>query len=303
MLCQSERPGDGHPVRSATRPATEGTTVTRSGTTSSAGRAGDSDALENLARVGLIAYGIVHLLIAWLALQLAWSGGGQSADQSGALSTLAEQPFGKPLLWVLALGLLALAAWQLGEVLRHRAGLQSTGDARKKAVTTIVKAVGKTIVFLALAFLAFRYATGGGSSGSGQQQTVSGVFAWPGGRFLVGAAALVIIGIGAYLVHKGLTKRFLKEIDTAEATATQQRTIERLGQVGYPAKGVAIALVGVLLGWAAITFDPAKATGLDGALRTVLDAPFGKWLLTLVAVGIAAYGVFCLFRARFPQRT
>jgi uncharacterized protein DUF1206 len=132
---------------------------------------------------------------------------------------------------------------------------------------------------------------------------VSGVFAWPGGRFLVGIAALVIIGVGGYLVHKGLTKRFLKEIDTGQATATQRRTIERLGQVGYPAKGVAIGLVGVLLGWAAITFDPAKATGLDGALRTVLDAPFGKWLLSLVALGIAAYGVFCFFRARYPQRT
>ncbi len=277
--------------------------MTSSGTASAADRAGNSDALENLARVGLIAYGIVHLLIAWLALQLAWVGGGESADQSGALATLAEKPFGKPLLWVLALGLLALALWQLGEVLRHRAGLRSTGDAKKKAAVAIVKAVAKTIIFLALAFLAFRYANGGGQSGSGQQQTVSGVFAWPGGRFLVGIAALVIIGVGVHHVHKGLTKRFLKEIDTAQAQAGQRRAIERLGQVGYPAKGVALALVGVLLGWAAVTFDPAKATGLDGALRTVLEAPFGKWLLSLVALGIAAYGVFCFFRARFPQRT
>jgi hypothetical protein len=129
------------------------------------------------------------------------------------------------------------------------------------------------------------------------------VFGLPGGRFLVGIAALVLIGVGGYLVHKGVTKRFLKEIDCAQASAGQQRAIERLGQVGYPAKGVALALVGVLLGWAAVTFDPAKASGLDGALRTVLDAPFGKWLLTVVAVGIAAYAAFCFFRARFPQRT
>ena len=180
--------------------------MTRSGTASSADRAGNSDALENLARVGLIAYGVVHLLIAWLALQLAWGGSGQSADQSGALATLAEQPFGKPLLWVLALGLVALAVWQLAEVLRQRAGLRSTGEARKKAVTKTVKAVAKTIVFLALAVLAFRFATGGGQSSSGQQQqTVSGVFSWPGGRFLVGVAALVIIGVGIYLVRKGIT--------------------------------------------------------------------------------------------------
>jgi uncharacterized protein DUF1206 len=275
-----------------------------SGTVSSAGRAGDSDALEHLARIGLIAYGVVHLLVAWLALQLAWGGGGESADQSGAMSTLAEQPFGKPLLWVLAIGLIALALWQLAEVLRHRSGLRSSGEAKKKAVTKIVKSVAKTVVYLFLAGTAIRVATGGGQSSSAQQQqTVAGVFGWPAGRFLVGVAALVVIGVGVYHIRKGLTKHFLKEIDTTQATAGQRKVIERLGQVGYPAKGVALALVGGLIGWAAITFDPEKATGLDGALRTLLDAPFGKVLLTLVAIGIAAFGAFCFFRARFPERT
>jgi uncharacterized protein DUF1206 len=275
-----------------------------SGTVSSAGRAGDSDALEGLARVGLIAYGVVHLLVAWLALQLAWGGGGGSADQSGAMATLASKPLGKPLLWVLAIGLIALAVWQLAEVLRHRAGLQGSGDARKKAAGKIAKSIAKAVVYAFLAVTAIRFATGGGqSSSSQQQQTVAGVFGWPGGRFLVGLAALVLIGVGVYHVRKGLTKHFLKEIDTARATAGQRRLIERLGQVGFPAKGVALALVGGLLGWAAITFDPAKASGLDGALRTLLDAPFGKALLTVVALGIAAFGVYVLFRARFPERT
>jgi hypothetical protein len=275
-----------------------------SGTVSSAGRAGNSDALENLARVGLFAYGVVHLLVAWLALQLAWGGGGGSADQSGAMATLASKPFGKPLLWVLAVGLIALALWQLAEVLRHRAGLRSSGDAKKKAVVKIVKSVAKALVYAFLAVTAIRFATGGGKSSSAQQQqTVAGVFSWPAGRFLVGVAALVLIGVGVHHVRKGLTKHFLKEIDTAQASSSQRRAIERLGQVGYPAKGVALALVGVLLGWAAITFDPEKAGGLDGAMRTLLDAPFGKVLLTLVAVGIAAFGVFCFFRARFPERT
>jgi len=275
-----------------------------SDTVSAAGRAGDSDALEHLARVGLIAYGIVHLLIAWLALQLAWGGGGGSADQSGAMATLAAKPFGKPLLWVLAIGLIALAVWQLAEVLRHRAGLRSSGDAKKKAAGKIVKSVAKTVVYAFLAVTALRFATGSGQSSSGQQQqTVAGVLGWPGGRFLVGIAALVIIGVGVYHVRKGLTGHFLREIDTASASASQRRLIERLGQVGYPAKGVALALVGGLFGWAAITFDPEKASGLDGAMHTLLDAPFGKVLLTLVALGIAAFGAFAFFRARFPERT
>ena len=52
-----------------------------------------------------------------------------------------------------------------------------------------------------------------------------------------------------------------------------------------------------------MTFDPSDASGLDGALRTILEAPFGQVLLTLVAVGIAAFGAYCFVRARYPERT
>jgi hypothetical protein len=271
-----------------------------------ASKAGNSDALEALARVGLVAYGLVHLLVAWLALQLAWGGGGggKSADQSGAMSTLAQQPLGKPLLWVLALGLFALALWQAAELLRLRSGWSASGDARKKALGKSVKAVAKTVVYIGLGLLAIRYATGGGQSSSQQQQqTTAGVFAWPGGRVLVGVAGLVLIGVGIYHVVKGVTKRFLKEIDLAEAPRKATRLITRLGQVGFPAKGVALGVVGALIGYAALTYDPAKASGLDGAMRTILQAPFGRVLLTLVAVGIAAFGAYCLARARYPERT
>jgi len=271
-----------------------------------ADRAGSSDGLENLARVGLIAYGVVHLLVAWLALQLAWGGGGGSADQSGALATLADSPVGKPLLWIVAVGLIALAVWQAAEVLRWRSGWSASGDRRKKAVTKSVKAVVKAVVYAALAVLAVRTATGSGGSGSGsgqEQQATAGIFGWPGGRWLVGLAGLVVIGVGLYYIHKGVTKRFLEQIDLSSASPGTRRLVERVGLAGFPAKGVAFAVLGGLLVYAAVTFDPAKAAGLDGALRTILDAPAGRLLLTAVALGIAAYGVFCLIRAKYPERT
>ncbi|MGY1643552.1 DUF1206 domain-containing protein [Geodermatophilus sp. SYSU D00703] len=268
------------------------------------GRADAGEALEHLARVGLVAYGVVHLLVAWLALQLAWGGGGGEADQSGAMATLADSPVGTPLLWVIALGLIALAVWQGAEVLRWRLGLSASGDLRKKAITKIVKSVAKAVVYLALAVLALRFATGGGqSSAAQQQQQTAGVFGWPGGRWLVGIAGLVVVGMGLHLVYKGVSKRFLKEIDLVQAPPRTRALVEKLGMVGFPGKGIALAVVGGLLVYAALTFDPAKASGLDGALRTILDAPFGQWLLTLVAIGIAAFGAFCFVRARYPERT
>jgi hypothetical protein len=266
--------------------------------------AGDSDGLELLARVGLIAYGVVHLLVAWLALQLAWGGGGQSADQSGAMRTLAESPLGKPLLWVVAIGLVALAVWQAAEVLRWRSGWSASGKTRTKALRKSGNALVKAAIYIALAVLAIRFANGSGkSSSSSQQETTAGVFAWPAGQWLVGAAGLVLIGAGAWHVRKGLNKHFMKQIDTSKASASATRLVTRLGQVGFPGKGVALAGVGVLLIWAAVTFDPSKARGLDGALHEILNLPFGQILLTLVALGIAAFGLFCLVRARYPERT
>ena len=270
----------------------------------SARQAGESDSLELLARVGLIAYGVVHLLVAWLSLQLAWGGGGESADQSGAMRTLAESPIGKPLLWVIAVGLIALAVWQAAEVLRWRGGWSASGKTRTKAIRKSANAVIKAVIYAALAVLAIRFATGSGqSSSSSQQQTTAGVFGWPAGQWLVGAAGLVLIGVGAWHVRKGLNKHFMKQIDTSEASPSATRLVTRLGQVGFPGKGVALAGVGALLIWAAVTFDPSKARGLDGAMHEILDLPFGRILLTLVALGIACFGAFCLVRARYPERT
>src|SRR3954452_20322133 len=161
--------------------------------TGAADEAANSETLEHLARVGLVAYGVVHLLVAWLAVQLAWfGGGGEYADQSGAMATVAESPVGKPLLWVVAVGLIALAVWQAAEVLRWRSGWSASGKARTKALRKSGKALVKAAVYIALAVLAIKFATGGGQSSSQQQQqTTAGVFSWPAGRWLVAAAGLV----------------------------------------------------------------------------------------------------------------
>ena len=270
-----------------------------------ADRAGNSESLEHLARVGLIAYGLVHVLIGWLAVQLAWfGGGGESADQSGALATLAESPFGGPLLWVLGLGLFALALWQAAEVLRWRRGWSASGKQRRTALLKSAKAVAKAVVYVLLGVLALQAANGDQSSSSqSQEETAEGVLGLPGGRWIVSAVALAVVALGAYLIRKGVTKRFLEEIDVSGCSSDARRLITRVGQVGYPGKGLAFLLVGGLLGWAALGFTGDKAVGLDAALREVQGAPFGAWLLTLIALGLVAFGVFCFARARYPDRT
>jgi hypothetical protein len=261
-------------------------------------QAGDSAALEVLARVGLVAYGVVHLLISWLALQLAWGApASKSADPSGALSTLADQPLGKILLWLVAVGLVALALWQASEAIwgyRNREGAPRV----RKQVTSGAKAV----IYGTLGVSAASVGLGSRSSSSqSQQQATSGVLAWPAGQVIVVVTGLIIVGVGAAGVVKGVQKSFGEEIDTSSMSAGPREGVARLGQVGYVAKGLALVLVGGLLGYAALTFERQKAPGLDGTLQTILAQPFGRFLLTAVAVGFLAFGLFAMLQSRYRR--
>jgi len=255
----------------------------------------NSQWLERLVRVGLVAFGIVHLLVAYLALQLAFGQSEGAPSQQGALQQVAEQSFGTVLLWVIALGFLALAIWQFFEALwGHRS--QDGG----KRVFKRVGSAGRVVIYLVLGFSAAKTALGEKSESSEDHLTAQ-VMELPLGRFLVGAAGLAVVAIGGYLVSKAVRTSFEEDLQPQATSGSTGTTVVRLGQAGYTAKGVALAIVGGLLVWAAWTFNAEKAGGLDVALRTLLDESFGPWLLAVVAVGIGCFGVYCFFWARYAD--
>ena len=259
---------------------------------------GDSAGLEALARVGLVAYGVVYLLIGGLTLQLAWGAGpNKSPDPSGAFRTLAEQPLGNVLLWLLAVGLVALGLWRVSDVFWGHRKLDGTERVRKR-VGSGVRAVVYTGLGVRSALVAAGF--GGGSSHSQQQATI-GVLAWPGGRAIVVVAGLIIISVGLVEAIRGVRKSFREELDTSSLSLAARKDVLRLGEVGYIAKGMALGMVGGLLSYAAWTFDWQKASGLDGALQTVLAQPFGRWLLSAMAFGFAAFGLFAMLQSRYRR--
>ena len=264
----------------------------------SARQAARSEPVKLAARVGLFAYGITHLLIAWLALQIAFGGGsGQEADQAGAFQTLAQQPFGKVLLWVLVVGFAAVALWRLEQAVWGYSYVSDTGKQLRRRVTAGAKAV----LFAVLAVLAGSTAAGGGaSSGSGQQGLTATVMSWPGGQLLVGAAGLAIIAVGGKKIYDGVKRKFEEDMSLPSDRGARQIAV-RSGQVGFIAKGIAIALIGGLVVTAAVRFRPDQASGLDAALKTLASQPYGPYLLAAVALGLAAYGVFCFFDARYHR--
>lgn len=257
----------------------------------------DSTTFRVLVGVGLVSFGIVHLVVAWIALELAWGGGsgGKSADQQGALQQLSNTPVGPVLLWVMAVGLFALVPWMVGSTVWGYTWVRKRGrrNARRAG------AVARGVVYAFLGYTAAKIAAGSGQSSSNpEQKSLSArILAYPFGPPLLVVVAAVIAAVGLYLVYRGLSKRFLDDLRGGPS-----QPVVRLGQVGYAARGVSIVVVAVLFAWSAITHDPKKAGGLDQAFRTVKEQPFGGVLLTIMALGFVAFGLYCAAWSRRPRR-
>jgi succinate dehydrogenase/fumarate reductase cytochrome b subunit len=261
----------------------------------SARRAAESPAARGLARAGLTARGVIYILIGWVAILIAFGQGSHTADQQGALQLLAGKPYGKILLWLLAIGFAGYALWRLSE-----AAYGVTGEGRGAGPR--LKSLGRALVYASFAYLTFKVISGTQGSQTGQQQDITAsAMHHPGGRWLVGIIGLGIVIAGVLLVLEGIRHTFMKYLRTSEMSAQTRRTVRRLGTVGTAARGVVFALVGILVVDAAVTYQPAKAGGLDKALLTLHNQPFGKFLLILAALGLIAFGVYGLAEARWRR--
>lgn len=251
-------------------------------------------AVRAVGRVGLVSYGVVHVLLAALAVQVAF-GDRERADKKGALQAIASTGPGVVLLWVVTVGLVALVLWQLAEaVLGHH-----RSPPRQRALRVAIN-LAEAGLFGVLAYSAGSVAAKGGAP-STQPSFASVVLGWPGGPVLVGLAGVgVVVGAG-YAVRRGLQHAFLRELDLRGAGLRRSTLVTRVGQLGWVALGVAYGVPGALLVVAAVQFDPAQPTTLDAGLQAVADQPYGPALLVALALGLVAFGVYCVFDARYRK--
>lgn len=258
-------------------------------------RLADSPALEWLARGGLVARGVVYAIIGVLALQVALDAGGRATDQRGALATIADGPLGVVLLVVMAIGLAGYSLWRLTRAaLGHGREQQDSGGER-------VAALASGIAYAILCVTAITILVGSGGRGGGPKSTTGGVLGWSGGQWLVGIAGAVLIGVAGYQGYKGLARKFLDDAKTEEMSERVRRGYTALGVFGHVARAIVFALIGYGLIRAAVTFDPKKAIGLDGALRELGRASYGPWLLGLVAAGLIGFAAYSIADARYRK--
>jgi hypothetical protein len=248
-----------------------------------------------VARVGIVARAAIHLIVGWLAIRLARGDLGEQADQRGALNALARQPLGKWLLVAMGIGFLAYAGWR---------ALEAVIDTEDKGVLQRIGQALRAVLYVGLAVTAFRMAfanTGGGTGGSRSQQLTTGVMGMTGGRWVVAAAGLAVVGTGLWNGWRAVSRSFTKRIKEAEMSATERTWTIRAGVAGHAARMVAYLIVGWFLLRAAWRFDPQQPIGLDASLHAVAQQSYGPILLFLVGAGVIVFGLYQLMLARYRE--
>jgi Domain of Unknown Function (DUF1206) len=258
-------------------------------------RASDSPVARALARIGLVARGVIYILIGWLAIELAIGHSLQRPSQEGALHLLAGQSYGLITLWLLGIGFACYALWRLSE-----AAFGVTGE--KPGAGPRLKSLVRAIVYAFLSALTFQVIAGSASNETRKQQDLTAsVMHHTGGQWLVGIVGLAIVIVGLILVAEGIRRTFMKHLRSGEMSPRTRKIVEKLGMVGTTARGVVFAIVGALIVDAAVTFDPQKSGGLDKALLTLRHQVFGEFLLLIFALGLLIFGIYGLCEARWRR--
>jgi hypothetical protein len=248
-----------------------------------------------LARLGFVARGIIYIVIGAIAVMVAVGAAQHAPDRGGALEAIASKPFGYVLLWIITIGFAGLALWRLVQAAVAR--LNPTEAHRLKAAGC---AVGYVIAFVTTYWFV-RDGRVPASSDTTSRDLTATIMSYDGGQLIVVIAGLVIAVAGIYMVVQAFGLDFTRYLRMGWMSRRTQDTVVQLGRFGYAARGVIVFLIGAAVFEAGVTYDPARAKGLDGALRTVAGEPFGPILLILVALGLIAFGLLSFFEAKWRR--
>lgn len=246
------------------------------------------DLAEAAGRAGLVARGVIYVVVAILGARIALrSGDAEQADHRGAIEEVADQPFGRPMLVALAVGFASYALWRLVRAVRG----EERGD--PPALRQRLADLFRVALHAGLCVSTVALLRGRSSGGGNQQQAWTARFmAEPWGRWLVAAAGLAVIGGGLWLVARGFREGFRKHLERLAPW------VVRLGKAGHVGRGLAFAFIGGFVVRAALRFDPNEPIGLDAALRDLAGSGWGRVVALLVSLGLGLFGLFSMAEAR-----
>lgn len=250
--------------------------------------------VESLARFGFVVNGVLHAIFGVTAIGVALGGGNGEIDQSAVLGPLGNSILGIGVLLLMSAGFVILGFWKLVQIiLTKKARIVRT---TMYQIEEGFKSATYIILGLSLALLTFSHDTPDASIRA-SQEAASAMLRNPLGIGLFWLAGLLLLGIGVNFIYRGVTRKFLRSLDTSDERRTLLMAVS--GCIGYVSKGLVLLSLGVVVLYGVITIDPGKESGLDGAFKMFIKLPFGGYLLIAVGAGFIFYAIFSIARARY----
>lgn len=258
-------------------------------------KASNSHLFEVMTRIGYAARGLIYITMGLLAVQVALGRGGSLTSPQGAIAAIGRQPAGMVLLWIILIGLVSYSLWGIVRAVfdpLHK-GTDTKGILARLGF--LVSAFGYAILVMPT----YGYITGSSQSASGAQTqiSISSIMAMPLGRWAIGILGLIVLAGGLYQIYLGFSAGFDRQFKTYALTPKEAKLATDVGRFGTAARGVVLAIVGMLIMWAAYQANPGQPVGMDTALAALLHQPYGIWLLGIVAVGLIAFGFYSMMSA------
>jgi hypothetical protein len=253
------------------------------------------DWIERFARFGFATKGIAYLVIGALAAWAAVWGGVQASGQSEVFEQIGRQPFGWLLLGIAAVGFGCYSGWRLLQAIfgPDRKGEERHGPmVRLGYATSGVVHLGLTYTLVTI-ILRIRSMAGDEPAREWTRWSLG----LPLGSWLVGAAGLVVVGIGLNQFRRAYQWKFMRDYDRRDLPRMARRPLLRIGQLGFAARGVTFCIIGGFLVVAALEFDPSEVKDVGGALQVLAAQPYGQLMLAIVSAGFMAFGVYCCSHA------
>lgn len=254
--------------------------------------------IERLARFGYAAKGIVYILVGLLAFQAAFNWGGKVTGSKGAFQTIASQPFGNIMLFLVTVGLLGYVVWRFVQAATD----PEHNDEGFGALARRLSYVASGIIYGSLAFFAFKIVfTSTSSSGSSSNQRTATLLAQPFGQWLVGTVGVAVIAYGFYCFYRAIATKFRSKLKLSQMSIETEKWTTRIARFGLSAKGIVSVITGYFFIQAAKASDPSQARTTEGALQSIQQQPYGAWLIGIVALGLLAYGIHLMIQARYRR--
>ena len=259
-------------------------------------RAERSDTVDTLVRYGLVVYGFLHLMVAWLAVEVALGNSSGKVSSQGAFQQLAQNTIGKIVLVAVALGLFLMVVWQGLEAVFGHADRSGWGLWLRRFRSGVT-----AVIYVVLGVQAVKTVFGS-SSGGGAKSATAKLMDLPAGQVLVAIAGLIVFGVGVGMCWHSLSGGYADNLSSEGRRGEAGRAYLLFGRIGYFSKGIGACLVGSVICYAAVTHDPHRSGGLDQAVHDLVHWPAGGPILIVIAAGIACYGLFCFARSRHLHR-